>query len=57
MTPLDIGRAHRPSGGFMDNASALPTTPPDQHHQRRRTFDPSAYSDAKQPAIPMHSSQ
>ena len=38
MTHLNSRRA-RLAGGFVDNASALPTTPPAQHQQQRWTFD------------------
>ncbi len=36
MTPLT---QRLPVDGFVDNASALPTTPPTHHQQGRRTFD------------------
>ena len=38
MTRLSRENA-RMTGGFVDNASAFPTTPPAHHQQARRTFD------------------
>jgi len=35
----------RHTGGFVDNASALPTTPPAPQKQPGRTFDPSYKAD------------
>jgi hypothetical protein len=35
----------RPAGGFVDNARALPTTPPTPQPQPRRTFSSSYKAD------------
>jgi hypothetical protein len=42
---IPLASTGRRGRGFMDNTSALPTTPQPLHHQPRRTFDASEKTD------------